>query len=60
VALLLSNLREEGAPIKRIENQSSGVIPVMKLLEDASPTRTSWAHDREREPFTCMLTTQTL
>lgn len=35
VALLLSNLREEGAPIKRIENQSSGVIPVMKLLEDA-------------------------
>ena len=35
VALLLSNLREAGAPIKRIENQSSGVIPVMKLLEDA-------------------------
>lgn len=35
VALLLSNLREHGAPIKRIENQSSGVIPVMKLLEDA-------------------------
>ena len=35
VALLLSNLREMGAPIKRIENQSSGVIPVMKLLEDS-------------------------
>lgn len=35
VALLLSNLREAGAPIKKIENQSSGVIPVMKLLEDA-------------------------
>ncbi|MDW9479068.1 class 1b ribonucleoside-diphosphate reductase subunit alpha [Sinorhizobium meliloti] len=35
VALLLSNLREMGAPIKKIENQSSGVIPVMKLLEDA-------------------------
>jgi ribonucleoside-diphosphate reductase alpha chain len=34
VALLLSNLREQGAPIKGIENQSSGVIPVMKLLED--------------------------
>ncbi|WP_442340141.1 class 1b ribonucleoside-diphosphate reductase subunit alpha [Comamonas jiangduensis] len=34
VALLLSNLRELGAPIKGIENQSSGVIPVMKLLED--------------------------
>lgn len=35
VAFLLSNLREVGAPIKRIENQSSGVIPVMKMLEDA-------------------------
>ncbi|XES86554.1 class 1b ribonucleoside-diphosphate reductase subunit alpha [Franconibacter pulveris] len=35
VALSLSNLREAGAPIKRIENQSSGVIPVMKMLEDA-------------------------
>ena len=35
VALLMSNLREMGAPIKRIENQSSGVIPVMKLLEDS-------------------------
>lgn len=35
VALCLTNLREQGAPIKRIENQSSGVIPVMKLLEDS-------------------------
>lgn len=35
VALNLSNLREHGAPIKKIENQSSGVIPVMKLLEDS-------------------------
>ena len=35
VALSLSNLREYGAPIKKIENQSSGVIPVMKLLEDS-------------------------
>jgi hypothetical protein len=33
VALLLSNIREHGAPIKNIENQSSGVIPIMKLLE---------------------------
>jgi ribonucleoside-diphosphate reductase alpha chain len=33
VAFLLSNLREAGAPIKRIENQSSGVIPVMKMLK---------------------------
>jgi ribonucleoside-diphosphate reductase alpha chain len=35
VALNLTNLRETGAPIKKIENQSSGVIPVMKLLEDS-------------------------
>jgi ribonucleoside-diphosphate reductase alpha chain len=35
VALSLSNLREFGAPIKKIENQSSGIIPVMKLLEDS-------------------------
>lgn len=35
VALSLTNIRESGAPIKQIENQSSGVIPVMKLLEDA-------------------------
>ncbi|WP_163557076.1 class 1b ribonucleoside-diphosphate reductase subunit alpha [Halomonas sp. NO4] len=35
VALLLSNIREVGAPIKHIENQSSGIIPIMKLLEDA-------------------------
>ncbi|MCT4332945.1 class 1b ribonucleoside-diphosphate reductase subunit alpha [Paracoccus sp. YLB-12] len=35
VALMLTNIRESGAPIKGIENQSSGVIPVMKLLEDS-------------------------
>jgi ribonucleoside-diphosphate reductase alpha chain len=35
VALSLSNIREAGAPIKQIENQSSGIIPVMKLLEDS-------------------------
>ncbi len=35
VALSLTNIREFGAPIKQIENQSSGVIPVMKLLEDS-------------------------
>ena len=35
VALCLTNIREMGAPIKNIENQSSGVVPVMKLLEDA-------------------------
>ncbi|WP_405167876.1 class 1b ribonucleoside-diphosphate reductase subunit alpha [Nocardia sp. NBC_01499] len=35
VALLLTNIREHGAPIKQIENQSSGVIPIMKLLEDS-------------------------
>ena len=35
VAVCLTNLREFGAPIKKIENQSSGIIPVMKLLEDS-------------------------
>lgn len=35
VALNLTNLRESGAPIKKIEGQSSGIIPVMKLLEDS-------------------------
>ncbi|SPY76826.1 class 1b ribonucleoside-diphosphate reductase subunit alpha [Providencia rustigianii] len=35
VAFLMTNLREQGAPIKHIENQSSGVVPVMKMLEDA-------------------------
>ncbi len=35
VALCLTNIREAGAPIKQIENQSSGIIPVMKLLEDS-------------------------
>ncbi len=35
VGLNLSNLRAAGDPIKKITNASSGVIPVMKLLEDA-------------------------
>ncbi|CAG7844012.1 Ribonucleoside-diphosphate reductase subunit alpha 1 [Pseudoclavibacter triregionum] len=35
VAFSLSNIREHGAPIKQIQNQSSGIIPVMKLLEDS-------------------------
>lgn len=35
VALNLSNLRSKGDPIKKIENQSSGVVPVMKILEDS-------------------------
>ena len=35
VAFNLTNLREYGAPIKQIQNQSSGVIPVMKLFEDS-------------------------
>lgn len=35
VALLLTNLRELGAPIKGIPNAASGVVPVMKMLEDA-------------------------
>ena len=35
VALCLTNLREFGAPIKNIANQATGVIPVMKILEDS-------------------------
>lgn len=35
VALNLTNLRGKGDPIKKIENQASGVVPVMKLLEDS-------------------------
>ena len=31
----LSNLRASGSPIKGIEHASSGVLPVMKLLEDS-------------------------
>jgi ribonucleoside-diphosphate reductase alpha chain len=35
VALLLSNIREFEAPIKQHEKASSGIIPVMKLLENS-------------------------
>ena len=35
VGVNLSNLRAIGSPIKEIENASSGVLPVMKLLEDS-------------------------
>lgn len=35
VGVNLTNLRASGDPIKQIENASSGVIPVMKLLEDS-------------------------
>lgn len=35
VGVNISNLRAAGDPIKKIENASSGVIPVMKLLEDS-------------------------
>ncbi|MHA3991711.1 class 1b ribonucleoside-diphosphate reductase subunit alpha, partial [Salmonella enterica] len=35
VAFLLYNLREAGAPIKRNDNHTSRVIPVMKMQEDA-------------------------
>lgn len=35
VGINLSNLREAGAPIKKIANAASGVVPVMKLLEDS-------------------------
>lgn len=35
VGINLSNLREAGAPIKKIKSAASGVVPVMKLLEDS-------------------------
>lgn len=35
VGINLSNLRGRGAPIKAVPNASSGVIPVMKMLENA-------------------------
>lgn len=35
VGINLSNLRSTGSPIKNIANVSSGILPVMKLLEDS-------------------------
>ena len=35
VGLLLTNLRESGAPIQDTPDVSSGVVPVMKILEDS-------------------------
>ena len=35
VAINLTNMREKGASIKGIQNACSGVIPIMKMLEDA-------------------------
>lgn len=35
VGINLSNLRAAGDPIKKIEGMASGVVPVMKLLEDS-------------------------
>lgn len=35
VAFNLTDVRASGDPIKKIENQSSGVIPIMKLMENS-------------------------
>lgn len=35
VAFSLSNVRESGAPIQGVKGQSSGVVPIMKILEDS-------------------------
>lgn len=35
VGININNIREYGAPIKKIKGQSSGVIPVCKMLDDA-------------------------
>lgn len=46
VAILLTNLRELLAPIKMIEGQASGVVPVMKIFEnDASYANQLGARD---------------
>lgn len=35
VSILLSNVREKGAPIQNVEGVARGVVPIMKLLEDS-------------------------
>lgn len=35
VGLLITNIREAGAPIKNLKGRSSGPVPVMKILEDS-------------------------
>ena len=35
VGILLTNIRESGAPIQKVPNTSSGIVPIMKLLEDS-------------------------
>lgn len=35
VGLLLTNIREAGAPIQGVPDTSSGVVPIMKILEDS-------------------------
>lgn len=35
VGISLTNIRESGAPIKNFKGQASGVIPIMKMLEDS-------------------------
>lgn len=59
VAFLMTNLREQGAPIKLIENQSSGVVPVMKMLEDAFSYANQLGRDKVQALSICMLTTLT-
>src|SRR5690625_4973145 len=34
VGILLTNIRESGAPIQKVPNASSGIVPSRKLLED--------------------------
>ncbi len=57
VAFLMTNLREQGAPIKLIENQSSGVVPVMKMLEDAFSYANQLGAGKAPVPSICMLIT---
>lgn len=35
VGICLTNIREEGSPIKGVHGASSGIVPVMKILDDS-------------------------
>jgi ribonucleoside-diphosphate reductase alpha chain len=35
VSFLMTNLRPQGAPIKGVHGQASGVVPIMKIFEDS-------------------------
>ena len=52
VALNLSKLRARGEQIKGIDNAASGVVPVMKLLEDSFHMRINLANEKVLAQYT--------